>query len=747
MLACLISRISHDGVSRFAAPDVRDKYHLDLVADRYRGRNVIPVWVRMLAGYHAWCIPHESDDGFVGFSFFRYRCWKHIGAALDGLSVASTTIRTNLQTPARYLLLTVAAAIGMMVTATLGVAVLSLSGFITHGYLQAWSTWWWGDTMGVVAAAPLVLNLNREEISFFIRRRFEFLGWLISVVVTCLLVFVMNGRESNPALALAFLTMPLMVWAGMRLSATGTSIGVILLSIGAEIGIVAGTGPFKGASPIESMVMLGTYMLTCAVIGWLVRILNDAQHQSAEWTRLFERALDNASLGLWLSDADQRIIYTNDGFTRLTGYDRREAMGKRCSFLFGPASDAATINEFEKAAGDGRNFSGEIIKYRKDGTTFWSSMLTSPIHDESGSMTGFLGTITDLTRLFNAKEVLQLVEERQRLALDAADLGSFKFELDSDWVQLDEQSRRIFAQSKPVVSRADAVLQVHPEDRERVKSEFEKGYQFDGPRTIATEYRIVCNEGEVKWVSVRAKACFAQETGGCIPSHVIGAVRDISDSRRAEERIRASLNEKEAMLKEINHRVKNNLQIISSLLSLQAMSEPSSMTADLLQESQNRIRSMTLVHEALYSSGDFGSIKLADYLDQLCCHLFRSFGTDPSLVRFEMQIEDVTLNLERAVPFGLVVNELISNALKYAFPNGRSGRIGLQIRATSEQRFLLVVDDDGVGLPENFDIKQLRSLGLNLVDDLSKQLNGSFTFQSRDGAEFRLEFPMESTTE
>ncbi len=182
---------------------------------------------------------------------------------------------------------------------------------------------------------------------------------------------------------------------------------------------------------------------------------------------------------------------------------------------------------------------------------------------------------------------------------------------------------------------------------------------------------------------MRAKACFAQETGGCIPRHVIGAVRDISDSRRDEERIRASLNEKEAMLKEINHRVKNNLQIISSLLSLQAMSEPSSMTADLLQESQNRIRSMTLVHEALYSSGDFGSIKTGGLSRSACCHLFRSFGTDPSLVRFEMQIEDVTLNLERAVPFGLVVNELISNALKYAFPNGRSGRIGLQIRATS----------------------------------------------------------------
>ncbi len=183
-----------------------------------------------------------------------------LGAALDGLSVASTTIRTNLQTPARYPFAHRRSRDWDDVTATLGVAVLSLSGFITHGYLQAWSTWWWGDTMGVVAAAPLVLNLNREEISFFIRRRFEFLGWLLSVVVTCLLVFVMNGRESNPALALAFLTMPLMVWAGMRLSATGTSIGVILLSIGAEIGIVAGTGPFKGASPIESMVSWG---LTC----------------------------------------------------------------------------------------------------------------------------------------------------------------------------------------------------------------------------------------------------------------------------------------------------------------------------------------------------------------------------------------------------------------------------------------------------------------------------------------------------
>jgi two-component sensor histidine kinase len=223
----------------------------------------------------------------------------------------------------------------------------------------------------------------------------------------------------------------------------------------------------------------------------------------------------------------------------------------------------------------------------------------------------------------------------------------------------------------------------------------------------------------------------------------VGTITDLTELLQAKEVLRASLSEKEAMLKEIHHRVKNNLQIVTSLLDLQAMGDTNSKTAGLLRESRNRVRSMALVHETLYGTKDLGKIQLSEYLDQLCSHLFRSYGIDPSKVRLEVQIAEVSLKLDRAIPFGLIVNELISNALKYAFPEGRQGRIGLSVQPLLEHCFELRVTDDGVGLPDTFDIKNLKSLGLHLVRDLMIQLEGSLSYSGEAGTDFRMTFPMD----
>ncbi|MGC9347988.1 MAG: histidine kinase dimerization/phosphoacceptor domain -containing protein [Anaerolineae bacterium] len=217
------------------------------------------------------------------------------------------------------------------------------------------------------------------------------------------------------------------------------------------------------------------------------------------------------------------------------------------------------------------------------------------------------------------------------------------------------------------------------------------------------------------------------------------AQREIAERERAERRLKASLHEKDTLLQEIHHRVKNNLQVISSLLKLQSRTVQDPMTLQVLKESQNRLRSMALIHERLYQSENLARIDFAEYLQSLTRYLVRSYRSTSGPVALGFQMESVPLSIERAVPCGLIVNELVSNALKYAFPDGRPGKVEVGLsRANGHVR--LSVRDDGVGLPEDLDIDKLESLGLQLVHMLTGQLGGEIQIDTRPGTVFEISF-------
>jgi PAS domain S-box-containing protein len=222
----------------------------------------------------------------------------------------------------------------------------------------------------------------------------------------------------------------------------------------------------------------------------------------------------------------------------------------------------------------------------------------------------------------------------------------------------------------------------------------------------------------------------------------IGAVsRDVTERRRTEEKIRASLAEKVLMLKEIHHRVKNNLQVISSLLSLQSGSIKDPRDLALFKESEDRIRSMALIHEKLYQSSDFSRVDFRQYLESLVGYLFRSYRVAD--VRYEMEIDDIHLGINAAIPCGLVLNELLTNALKHAFPHGRGGVILLRLSRLEGDRARLTVRDDGIGLPEGFDPEKSQSLGMHLTRILAQQLDGTLRHRNEGGAVFEMEFPID----
>ncbi|MDO8872716.1 MAG: histidine kinase dimerization/phosphoacceptor domain -containing protein [Methanoregula sp.] len=222
---------------------------------------------------------------------------------------------------------------------------------------------------------------------------------------------------------------------------------------------------------------------------------------------------------------------------------------------------------------------------------------------------------------------------------------------------------------------------------------------------------------------------------------IVEDFRDITERKRAEEALNKSLHEKEMLLKEIHHRVKNNLQIVASLLNLQSRHITDPATLAMFRESQNRVRAMALVHERLYRSEDISSIDLSDYVRFMGTNLFKFYEITPATVRLEVGISDIRMDINRAIPLGLLINELLSNSLKHAFPAGRKGTIAVT-GEKDDGTVRIIVQDDGAGIPESLDWKNTSSLGLQLVNSLTDQLEGTIELDRTAGTKFTIRIPV-----
>ena len=221
---------------------------------------------------------------------------------------------------------------------------------------------------------------------------------------------------------------------------------------------------------------------------------------------------------------------------------------------------------------------------------------------------------------------------------------------------------------------------------------------------------------------------------------VLSAIVDISDRKQKAERIEAALREKDVLLGEIHHRVKNNLHVIHSLLDLQSSKIQDETALALLKESQNRIKSMSLVHQTLYQSKDFARVDFDSFLTALVSNLLSSYGVDPARIAVSIDAADVSVPLSAAIPSGLIVNELVTNALKHGFPDGRKGRISIALAGRPDRKVELTVSDDGTGIPEQLDLANSTTLGLQLVTLLSQQIGAEMTVNRVDPTSFCLTF-------
>jgi two-component sensor histidine kinase len=225
----------------------------------------------------------------------------------------------------------------------------------------------------------------------------------------------------------------------------------------------------------------------------------------------------------------------------------------------------------------------------------------------------------------------------------------------------------------------------------------------------------------------------------------LNLIRDVTERKKYQEEQEASLKEKEILLQEVHHRVKNNMQVITSLLELQSKKTDDPLVKKVFEESQNRIIAMSLIHETLYHSENIASLDFKTYLEKLVSNLIHVYKTDSSRIKVSVDAEVKSFSMDDAVPVGLILNELVSNSLKHAFPNGEKGDIKVNVHSASNGKIEMVVSDNGVGLPEKMVIKSLKTLGLQLVHSLAlKQLRGTLDINRKGGTQFTIGFKTKS---
>jgi two-component sensor histidine kinase len=261
---------------------------------------------------------------------------------------------------------------------------------------------------------------------------------------------------------------------------------------------------------------------------------------------------------------------------------------------------------------------------------------------------------------------------------------------------------------------------------------------------------VVCHEH----VGVMREWTTEEQDFAASIADMVSLALEASERGRAEEQVRASLKEKEVLLKEIHHRVKNNLQIIHSLLNLQSSRINDLQTREELKEIQNRIKSMALIHETHYQSKDLVRIDFAEYIKKLSDHLMRSYGMNSKDIKLNIYADNILLSVDKAIPCGLIINEIVSNSLKHAFPVRKRGKVSIIFRSEgkspiapgkSQKRtnnnLVLIISNNGVKFPKNLDFRNTESLGLQLVCALTDQLKGTVELDTSGGTEFKITFP------
>ena len=464
---------------------------------------------------------------------------------------------------------------------------------------------------------------------------------------------------------------------------------------------------------------------------------NDLEESERKYRKIFENVQDV----FYQTDINGKIIEMSPSIERYSGFSRDYLIGRQVETVYQNPEDRIKLLELIKEKGEVNDY--ELTLENKDGETVYVSVNSHFLKDENNQPVGVEGSLRDIGARKKAERDLIATQQRLRIALDLAKMGSWEYDVASDMFTFDDQFYALYGTTAKdeggyqMSSNDYASKFIPPEVSSVVAEEIERTLSADDPSySNEIEHVIVRADGEKRVIVVR-NGIEKDEYGNTIKT--IGVNQDITELKRVQNEIKEALNEKEMLLKEIHHRVKNNLMVISSLLNLQSRYIHDEEALDIFKESQNRAKSMALIHERLYRSTDLKRIDFGDYIRTLGNDLYHTYMPEEGHISLNMNLENLMVDINTTVPLGLIVNELITNSMKHAFAADVKGEININFYKNGDE-FTLIIADNGVGLPADLDFKNTETLGLQLVNNLTTQIDGTIELDRRQGTRFKITF-------
>jgi PAS domain S-box-containing protein len=473
-----------------------------------------------------------------------------------------------------------------------------------------------------------------------------------------------------------------------------------------------------------------------ADVAWEIAERKQAEEAIRRSEEKYRLIVENTLDIIFTTNANEEYLYVSPSVTDMLGYKPFELIGKPFVSLVHPDDIPLILEEIQRSYNYGYKISrdNEYRLRHASGEWRWVVSRGARVVDANGKFLNFIGVIRDVTERKQAEEALKASEEKYSALVEG----------NSDGIIILDDRRVVFANKRMTEMTGyyqDEIIGKYfyqltaPECKVILDKEYQRrqaGKDIFG----SIELKIIAKDGKKIEVESRIRRIVYQEK-----SAAMVILSDITERKKAEEKILASLNEKETLLKEVHHRVKNNMQVISSLLRLQAGRVKDKDSADLLRDSQNRIQSMALVYNKLYLSQDVANINMADYLSELTAGLIRSYASSPNRITVNIVSGGVFLGVDTAIPCGLVVNELVTNSLKYAFPDNKKGQISISLKEDHNHELELIVSDNGIGIPDEFDLVNNSTLGIKLVGNLvQNQLGGKMELVRSNGTAFKIIF-------
>lgn len=457
-------------------------------------------------------------------------------------------------------------------------------------------------------------------------------------------------------------------------------------------------------------------------------------------TALFRELFESSPEAIAMLDHEDRVLSINRSFETLFGYTIDEAGGRFINDLVAPApylSDARTVSD--AVIGGGQVVKKEGLRCRRDGSPVEVMLIGYPIRLD-GHQIGAYAIYHDITDRKRAERALRDSEARFRALFTQASVGIVRSDIKGHLLEVNPAFARMLGTTVEDLAghtvKDFAFAEDWPAEERTIR-----GVLARGETSYRMEKRYRRADGREVWADL---SFFTVRTGEGAEDLPIGMTNEITERIRSEEALRASVLEKESLLKEVHHRVKNNLQVISSLLNLQFRQVKNAELHAFLRDTQNRIRSMAMVHEILYQEGNVARISITRYIKSLCDHLARSYSSAARKIRIRQRVADIDLGLDQAIIAGLIINELVTNAVKHAFGELQRGEILVELEERDDHRLILRVADNGQGFPQDAQAEKADTLGLKLVRSLSAQLDGRLSVAGGQGAVFEIVFQRKS---